>query len=54
MLQTRFTELLQIDAPVQLAGMPGVRTVELAAAVGDAGGLGMLSAAHLTPKFLSK
>jgi NAD(P)H-dependent flavin oxidoreductase YrpB (nitropropane dioxygenase family) len=53
MLQTRFNVLLEIEAPVQLAGMPGVCTVELAAAVANAGGLGMLSAAHLTPEFLS-
>jgi nitronate monooxygenase len=53
MLQTRFTELLKIEAPVQLAGMPGVCTVELAAAVANAGGLGILSAAHLSPGYLS-
>ena len=54
MIETRFTELLDLSAPVQLAGMPGVCTVELCAAVSNAGGLGMISATHLTPEFLSQ
>jgi NAD(P)H-dependent flavin oxidoreductase YrpB (nitropropane dioxygenase family) len=42
MLSTRFTELVGCEAPIQLAGM-GVGSVELAAAVARAGGLGTIS-----------
>src|SRR5437867_2505782 len=42
MLKTRFTELVGCNAPLQLAGMPGVGTPELVAAVANAGGLGMI------------
>jgi len=52
MLQTKFTELTGCDIPIQLAGMIGVNTPELAAAVSNAGGLGMISATHMTPEFL--
>ncbi|HEY1419730.1 MAG TPA: nitronate monooxygenase [Candidatus Dormibacteraeota bacterium] len=41
-MSTRFTELIGCDLPVQLAGMGGVGTTELAAAVVAAGGLGMV------------
>lgn len=54
MNQTRFTNLVGLETPIQLAGMPGVCTLELAAAVSNAGGLGMISATHLTPEFLSQ
>jgi nitronate monooxygenase len=47
-LKTRFTELVGCNLPIQLAGMPGVCTVELVAAVSESGGLGM-TAAPLTP-----
>jgi nitronate monooxygenase len=40
----RFTSLVGCRLPLQLAGMGGVGTVELAAAVARAGGLGMLPA----------
>jgi NAD(P)H-dependent flavin oxidoreductase YrpB (nitropropane dioxygenase family) len=40
-----FTRLVGCRAPVQLAPMPGIATVELAAAVSNAGGLGMIGAA---------
>ena len=40
-----FTDLVGCELPLQLAGMGGVSTPELAAAVSDAGGLGMLGAA---------
>jgi nitronate monooxygenase len=43
MLSTDFTELVGCRLPIQLAGMGGVSTPELAAAVADAGGLGMVS-----------
>jgi nitronate monooxygenase len=39
---TRFTELVGCELPLQLAAMGGVGTIELAAAVSDAGGLGMV------------
>jgi nitronate monooxygenase len=54
MIQTKFTELTGCKVPIQLAGMPGVNTVELAAAVSNAGGLGMISATHMDPEFLTQ
>ena len=53
MLNTRFTDLVGCRVPIQQAGMGGVATPELAAAVADAGALGMVSMAtvsytHLT------
>jgi len=41
-MRTRFTELVGCTVPVQLAAIPGVGTPALAAAVADAGGLGMV------------
>src|SRR5215467_9082436 len=43
MLTTTFTDLVGCRVPIQQAGMGGVATPELAAAVADAGGLGMVS-----------
>ena len=40
---SRFTELVGCDLPIQLAAMGGSATVDLAVAVGRAGGLGMVS-----------
>ena len=45
MAKPTFTDLVGCALPLQLAGMGGVSTPELAAAVGDAGGLGMIGAA---------
>jgi nitronate monooxygenase len=42
MASKRFTELVGCELPIQLAGMGGVGTIELAAAVAHAGGLGMV------------
>ncbi len=42
MSSRRFTDLVGCEVPIQLAGMGGVGTMELAAAVADAGGLGMV------------
>src|SRR5438309_7413732 len=42
MLTTKFTELVGCTFPLQQAGMGGVTTPQLAAAVANAGGLGML------------
>lgn len=43
MLTTPFTELLGCRVPLQQAGMGGVTTADLAAAVADAGGVGMMA-----------
>src|SRR5258708_22379116 len=43
-ITTAFTELVGCRVPIQLAGMGGASTPELAAAVSGAGGLGMLAA----------
>jgi NAD(P)H-dependent flavin oxidoreductase YrpB (nitropropane dioxygenase family) len=47
-LSTRFTELVGCSVPIQLAGMGGTASPPLAAAVAEAGGLGMISAALLS------
>lgn len=41
--RTRITELLGIEHPIIMGGMTGVGTPELAAAVSNAGGLGMIA-----------
>src|ERR1700676_177628 len=41
---TRFTELVGCRVPIQQAGMGGASTPDLAAAVSNAGGFGMLAA----------
>jgi NAD(P)H-dependent flavin oxidoreductase YrpB (nitropropane dioxygenase family) len=43
MLTTPFTDLLGCAVPLQQAGMGGVTTADLAVAVADAGGLGMMA-----------
>jgi nitronate monooxygenase len=48
-LSTRFTELVGCRVPLQLAGMGGVATPELAGAVSAAGGLGMIGGPLLSP-----
>jgi len=48
-LRTRICDLLGIEYPVVLAGMGGVATAELVAAVSEAGGLGVLGAATMPP-----
>ena len=42
-LRTRVTDMLGIEHPVVMGGLTGVGTVELAAAVSNAGGLGMFT-----------
>jgi len=54
MAKTSFTELVGCARPLQLAGMGGVSTVELAAAVTNAGGLGMLGAAGIPTDTLAE
>lgn len=51
-LQTRICDLFEIEHPIVLAGMGGASTPELAAAVSNAGGLGVLGAAACGPKKL--
>ncbi len=46
-MQTRLTELLEIEHPVMLAGMGGVSYHRLVAAVSEAGGFGTLGAAAM-------
>jgi nitronate monooxygenase len=48
-ITTRFTELVGCEVPIQQAGMGAASTPELAAAVSNAGGLGMLAAADDLP-----
>jgi nitronate monooxygenase len=43
-MKTRITELLGIDYPIIQGGMQGVGTAELASAVSNAGGLGIITA----------
>jgi len=52
MIETRFTQLVGATAPIQVASMPGVTTVELVAAVANAGAVGMLGTAMYSPEFL--
>jgi nitronate monooxygenase len=55
MTATRFTELVGCTVPIQQAGMGAVAPPELAAAVSEAGGLGMLGTARpgVTPATLA-
>lgn len=46
MISTRFTELVGCTLPIQQAGMGSVSPPELAAAVSEAGGLGMVGTAR--------
>jgi enoyl-[acyl-carrier protein] reductase II len=48
MFKTQLTEMLGIEHPIILAGMAGVSQPELAAAVSNAGGLGVLGSTMLT------
>ena len=47
-MQTRLTEMLDIEHPVMLAGMGGVSYSAVAAAVSDAGGFGCLGASTMS------
>lgn len=47
MLATAITRLLNIDYPIIQGGMAWVGTAELAAAVSEAGGLGVIGAGHM-------
>ncbi len=49
-MKTRITELLGIRHPILCSGMTYVSNAELIAAVGAAGGLGILAVGHLSPE----
>ena len=49
-MKTRITELLGIEHPILCPGMTHVSNAELVAAVGNAGGLGILAVGHLSPE----
>ncbi len=54
-MQTRLTELLEIEHPVMLAGMGGVSYHRLVAAVSEAGGFGCLGASTMpTPMMVDE
>ena len=50
LLSPRLQHVLGIDAPILQSGMGGVAGADLAAAVSDAGGLGVLAALRLQPE----
>lgn len=50
----RFVELFQTEHPLILAPMAGFGTVELAAAVSNAGGLGSIGCATMSPELVAK
>lgn len=54
-MKTRITELLGIEYPIVQGGMMWIGTADLAAAVSNAGGLGIITALnHPTPEALTK
>ncbi len=53
-LHTRVCDILDIEYPVILAGMGGVATAELVAAVSEAGGLGIVGAASMPPDEIAR
>jgi enoyl-[acyl-carrier protein] reductase II len=52
MFKTALTEMLGIEYPIIQAGMGGVALAELAAAVSNAGGLGVLAGAMMEADIL--
>lgn len=52
--QTRICELFEIEVPIVLAGMGEASTPALAAAVSNAGGLGVMGAAACSPRRLRR
>ena len=53
-LHTPLCDLLGCDVPVLLAGMGGVSRWELAAAVANAGGYGILGMVREAPELIAK
>lgn len=52
MLKTKLCDLLHIEYPILQGGMAWVATAELASAVSNAGGLGLIGAANMPPDLL--
>lgn len=52
MLNSKLCQLLNIKYPILQGGMAWVATAELAAAVSNAGGLGLIGAGHMPPEAL--
>ena len=52
MFKSRLCQLLNIEYPILQGGMAWVATAELAAAVSNAGGLGIIGAGHMPPDVL--
>lgn len=52
MLKNKLCQLLNIEYPILQGGMAWVATAELAAAVSNAGGLGLIGAGHMPPDAL--
>lgn len=52
MIKTDICDLLQIEYPIFQGGMAWIGTSELAAAVSEAGGLGIIGAGHMPPEAL--
>ena len=50
----RLVELFKIEHPIVLAPMAGLGTADLAAAVSNAGGIGSIGCAALTPELIAK
>ncbi|MCD6103706.1 MAG: nitronate monooxygenase, partial [Thermotogaceae bacterium] len=48
-MKTRVTELLKIDYPIIMGGMAWAGTPKLAAAVSEAGGLGVIGSGAMNP-----
>lgn len=53
-MRTQLCELLGIEYPILQGGMAWVATAELAAAVSNAGGLGIIGAGNMPPELLEK
>lgn len=53
-LRTKLCDLLEIEYPIILAGMGGVARSELVAAVSEAGGLGIIGAASMSPRTIEE
>ena len=52
MFDTRISRLLNIEYPILQGGMAWVATHELAAAVSEAGGLGIIAAGNAPPEWV--
>ena len=52
MIKTDICDLLQIEYPIFQGGMAWLGTAELASAVSEAGGLGIIGAGHMKNAFL--